>query len=462
MLKLNQNITIVTLQSFDKNDKEEILRLIDAKYFKLDNKNIFFFKQLLKLNLGKIDLNTLLKQLSHNKDYSWSSPLIRESLSKLNTLCKDFIYLKQSRQNKFNQTLVLSDYYTKHNIAQHLPTLNNYLIKQKESTSFVANCEAYLLYQKLVVADKKSRGRKLSDNFNKAHFHLNTAYWLEMLKLECEIQNRRDKVKLFDTPSLLSGNEKVLEFIKKYLWGNQLIRLYFLLYKLNTDDDFFRIYKEWESSLSSIENEDIKSVSIYLTNYCINKIALGQNEFIQTYLAIIQILIDCSLLLEEGVMIDSTYNNIISIALKTSDFEFINFFVETNSIFLEDGEKSNTYKLCKAKVLFVERKYETAYDHLANLCLLNDYHFNISANILLIKCAVELKMDQIALSKIGNLELSINRAKDSLTKSIFSEQCLKFLDLLKSIIKEKHFEHDFNQEKIIEELWLLAIIEKRK
>ena len=461
MQKLSQNIAIKTLNSFSRVDRKEFLQLVEAKYFKLDKKNVFFFKQLCKLNLEKVDSSELKGQLNKNEAYKWSSQTLRESLSKLNTLFKEYIYLRESKDKKFNNSLVLSEFYLNNGISLHASTLNNFLSNRAELGSFAVDSEYYQLHKKLIVWDKIIKGRTDSDNFRKAYQHLNYAYWVEMLRLECEIKNRRDKLKNFEILSLLEGNDKTLSFIKECLWDNTLIRLYFLLYQLESEEGFDLIFQEWTDSLSGIPKEDLKSISIYLLNYCIEKVNMGQLGFAKKYLKITEVLSNEKLLLEDGLMLNSSFNNIISVALKVKDIDSAEFYLEHYSAYLPEAFRVDTYGLCKSKILFEKKEFENALELLLEVNLQRDFFFNVSTNVLQIKCYVELEMISVALNKIGNLELSIKRAKEDFSNSVFSEKCLEMLEILKLHLKGTCINRQLGRDGIVEKEWVSSLLKKK-
>ncbi|MCB9257416.1 MAG: hypothetical protein H6579_09820 [Chitinophagales bacterium] len=433
-----------------------------SKFLRIEKRTLFVFEKLIEIQDKKGEFSNLLKILRKNQDYKWSEQTIKDALSDLNTVFKDYIFLRDSKQKKSNYALILGEFYLREGLSLHLPTLNNYLEQDDSLPSYTKYSDAFVVYHKLAVHDKKIRGRKTSDNFDLAVKNLNYAYWIETLKLECEIKNRREKVKYFEQESIFEANHNLLSFVRQNYGDNRLISLYSGLYNLSTEEDFYKLYKEWSLSLEDILQEDAKTISIYLLNYCIDHITLGREDYAKVYLEISKNLIEKNLLLEDGVLLDATFNNISSLALKARDIEWARYFIDNFHPFLLEKEKSNVYKLCKAKLLFSESKFKEASDLLIEINMQKDFFFNVSVNILLIKCYVELDMIKVALTTMNNIELSINRAKESFSSSIFAETCLKFLSYLKEVLKDNPKLIILDSDKLVEREWLETIIKKRQ
>ncbi len=117
------------------------------------------------------------------------------------------------------------------------------------------------------------------------------------------------------------------------------VQVYYLCYRAITEqanEQWFtklrHVIKAQSSQFSRTEQRDI---FLLATNYCIRRLNAGKTAFIREAFELYRLSLDAGFLLEDGVMPESTFSNLVTLAAKLGEYEWAEYFVEANSPLLK-------------------------------------------------------------------------------------------------------------------------------
>jgi hypothetical protein len=111
-------------------------------------------------------------------------------------------------------------------------------------------------------------------------------------------------------------------------------------------------------------NKEMRDLYLLAINYCIRALNRSQESFIPEALALYEQSLERGYLLEDGHIPESTFSNIVSLALKLGRFEWVHSFVEEQQSFLREEYRDSLVALSRAKIFYSEGDLPAAMQHL--------------------------------------------------------------------------------------------------
>ncbi len=254
---------------------------------------------------------------------------------------------------------------------------------------------------------------------NKQYLHLKQSaldgYFItEKLKDACEIL-QREKLKgepVLLTPLFITVIEKIE--------ANQLIlppesnqKLFFHAYCMLRQNNISHYYllKELIRRLAStVETETQQAVYLYLQNFCIGKINLGESNFLNELLDIYKSQLLQGLLTVDGILPEWHYKNIVTTGLRLNEHEWVKSFIEKYKEMLNLEVKENAYSYNLAAYFYHIKRY----NEVLNLLLQVEYtdiRYNLDAKSLLLKTYYDLEEENPLLALTDSLRQYLKRNK---------------------------------------------------
>lgn len=270
--------------------------------------------------------------------------------------------------------------------------------------------------------------RTSDDELTKTKYYLEIFYRNASTKLSAEQALR--KLILKNTPVSKNSNKQLPDsFYDSY----QLLRnLFNNTSSLPYDEVKVRIFQ----NSKDLDAENQLVTIIYLLQYAINQIKIGNLNFKTEIFQLYKHLVESKLLFLDGYMGHTDFNNIIEVACKSGAHEWAKIFIENYSKYLADFHKEETIKISQAIIYFEEENFIEVVAKLNELSFsVNDHA--IRARWLLLCSLFELKDSSYSIeSFISAFEQFLRREKT------FNEMTIKgSLNLIK-VIKKMLKKHD--------------------
>jgi len=158
------------------------------------------------------------------------------------------------------------------------------------------------------------------------------------------------------------------------------------------DESLFQLLKNLLNKNGNIfPQPELKSLYIYLINYCIDtKINNGQTEYFRELFEIFKIVIEEEVFFNpKGILAPQDYKNIITVGLHVKEFEWTENFIQqyTNRLPKESQDNDLNYNL--AKVYFHQEQYEKVIEQLREVEYKN-LTYALGGKLMLLKTYYEL------------------------------------------------------------------------
>lgn len=415
----------------------------------------------------------------------------RASLTKI-TLQKEraFVYLFPKEKYdiyKINHVLSYA-YKVLEEFIEHLEAVSLDINRQKNKIKAYSKRNSIINAKKVV---QKSKQQLLKSKHRSSAFFLH-AYELEVHQFELEGTNKR--VQKNNLPDLLSNlsNFFVISTLRyAYIAASHsnvykvnyeipmlsaileqaqqkvevpIIQLYYFAYMalthLEEESYYFSLKECWEQYGTLLQKNERQEVLLIIINYAIKQAHSGNLSYIKEAFEWYQIGLSTTLLLNEGLLSQFAYKNIVALGLKLKAFDWIKSFIEQYTVSLPQ-EVQLTYKTyVSAKYFFEKSEYDTCLEYLTKVEY-DDLFMNIDAKMMLLKIYYKNKSLDALEALIQSFKIFLHRKE---VMGYHKHNYLNILSFVKKIISLPDFEktakeklyHDIaSTEPLTEKQWLL-------
>lgn len=234
---------------------------------------------------------------------------------------------------------------------------------------------------------------EFEDYFQKRQTELDEFYLTEKLKDACEALFRQE-MKRVESPPLLSEAvlQEIEQNLEKYKQVPPIITHY-MVYRMldgnnpNHFQEALEVFQKWEKSFSRVEVSDLYN---QFKNYCLIRINQGDHAFLDKLFELYQYQLDQGLLLEEGVLSEWNYKNIVAAGLRLQQYDWVRGFIEKYKERLAPEFQDNAYRFNLASY-----HLSLGQPHEAMLLLreveYRDLRYNLGAKTMLLQTYYELE-----------------------------------------------------------------------
>ena len=421
------------------------------KLFKLLNslqkRDINRFKQYLASPLfnKRVDIQELLQSWieengrHHPKEVYWEKvyPLQEYSTTKWNLLTsrlfkllEGFLIWNEFNQDEFQQNYTLSKVYRKlnHDKLFKKSILDSGVILEKQ----VLRDSNYLLRKHNLSFEKydyfTSQNRKEKTNLQDVSNHLDTYFLTTKLRQACYalsreiIQQEQYEIKLIQEVILfIEANTDYLKIpsIAIYYYCNKSIRtneneLYFVRLR--------EAIKNYQHLFPPTEIRDIYTVAI---NYSIRKLNTGSSLFVKEAYELYLLSLEQGFLLEEGMMLESTYSNLVFLSVKLKKYKWTKQFIDKYQRHLKPAYRQPLYHFSLSKLYYEQDQLDQSLKHLIQIETKASFLL-LGAKVMQLKIYYELEEFDLLESLLETLRVYLQRSKDLGYRKKYYEHILYF------------------------------------
>ena len=277
----------------------------------------------------------------------------------------------------------------------------------------------------------------------------------EKLKDACEAFMRNKLLKVeYDLKFINAVVATIQQQIKKYSEIPSVI-IYFQIYKMLTENkseyyyELIPILNKYIHYFTMVEK---KSIYDYAQNFCINKINLGESEFLLEVFNLYQKQMENDLLLEDGYLLEWHYKNIVSTGLRLKKYDWTKKFLEDQKKQLNPASLQNAYRYNLAAYSYEIGDYSRVLELLVKLDF-TDVRYNLGAKSILVRTYFDLSEYEALSSHCHAFKVFLNRHKllSDYRKKGFGN-LIKFADKIAKTKSEKPYSNDLVYEKQISKI----------
>lgn len=259
--------------------------------------------------------------------------------------------------------------------------------------------------------------RHSNESFFSTIHHLDRFFLASRLKLACEHLNRSQVVVSEEDP-FWNMEALVPQDLKEDDAdpGAAALTLYLKIFRMFShpgDGDRYRHCVEMLKQSPYLLAADRRDGTAYCINYCIREINAGTLSFQKELFQLYHWAIEEQVLLEEGVLGEWHFKNIVRTAIRQGALTWAERFVNENVPFLKEEVRENAYSFNQASIFFEQKAYSEARKLLLRVRF-TDLFYSLDSKVLLSKIYYEVEEDEPLRSMVKSLQIFLRR-KSSLS-----------------------------------------------
>lgn len=409
------------------------------------SKKILQLYELINNNFEKFDANILTNKriaISIFNDESSKDQNVRTLISNFTSLLEEFLVLLEMSDNTVQSKLFLLKSLRDRNI---LKTFNMTSNEITAITTKDFNKNTVFYYDDLTHKDilLNYQGEDLDLDLDKSYFDMsdNTDCLFIVTKLRVinTVLSRRilSGVNIYKS---FWGVDHVIDYVEKNIEkmrkSHPIIYSEYKILKMmlvpESVKHFHDLGKHVLANISKYNEDELEQVYYSLANYCVNKIATGEEKFI-TELYKIYTNFEMNGFYRKNNNIQYTdFMGVVICGLNLKEIKWVNYFFENYKSNIASDVKRDTINLVSALISFSSKKYKDCINHLNKVGYKYSY-FYLKSKETLIKSYYELGEIESIESAIDAARHYLKRHRDIL--SIHYERYLLFLNYVSNLIK---------------------------
>lgn len=441
MLKLK--LTEV-LESFNPSELKRLGDFVRSPFYN-KNKNLirlydFFKKEFAKDDRSDITKEKIWKYLNQGKKYNDS--YLRSLFSDFKELCEEFLIVTMQERNQIAKRNLLLEALSERDLARNFEITAR---EQNVSMSDEFN-KGYEFYTDKIGFERTlidRSGRNIEKNIDNHYYRLSDAVDHVFLSSKLDVINSllsrkyhvlgniAPDIKFTDV--VINHIEENIAEIKK---EHPVIYTEYLTIKMMTGEETDRYFNELHSfvikNISRMNQARLEEVYFPLINYGFNKVALGENSFLNKIFKIYETFEKNGFYSEMKSIQDIDFISIVIAGLRLNKVAWIESFADKYGNKLALSVKEDCMNLVNALIYQQKKNYDAAISSLDKVNYKNSYYYMKSKETL-IKIYYETDETEILESLIDSTTHYLKRRKDIL--SIHYDRYMKFLKYLKRLIK---------------------------
>ena len=222
---------------------------------------------------------------------------------------------------------------------------------------------------------------------------LDKFYISEKLKDACEMQVRSKILKIDYATRLLETVISEVRENEAVYSEEPTIYIYYKIYQMvltSEQDYYFEALDSLEGNQERFSKAELKQIYNYFQNFCIEQINRGEEQkFLAEIFKLYQSQLDQALILEEGLLSEWHYKNIVTTGLRLKEMEWVRQFIEAYKDRLRAHSVENAYTYNMASYYHATRQFDKVLDLLIRVEYL-DLRYSLGAKALLLRTYFEL------------------------------------------------------------------------
>lgn len=259
-----------------------------------------------------------------------------------------------------------------------------------------------------------SGNRKEKTNLQEVSDHLDAYILATKLKQACNALSRQtinpERYEIGLLPEVLNHLEE-----HPYYLDVPAIAIYYYCYQaINAENNeaYFRSFREAIGRYQTyFQAAEIRDIYTFVINFYIRKLNTGQHIYAEEALALYRLSLEQGYLLEDGVMLESTFLNIVVLASVRGHFDWATHFIETYRKQLKPAFREPLYHFSLGKLYYEQGRFDASLKHLIQVETKASFIF-LGARILQLKIYYESNEMNLLESLLESLRVYLQRSKD--------------------------------------------------
>lgn len=461
---------IELIATFETKERNQLLKFVRF-HNKNDGQSILLLEYIIKVapafNSARLEKQKVFKALFPKRS-TYDDVAVRRSMSRLFTLCEDFIIYRHSQNDERHRQVELMKFYGDQKLDRHFGTVLKSWRKnaQKElliNDSYFLN--EFQVEREIAGYSYRKQDRTVKPNLEQVAHHLNAFFLMNTLKIFCtnityQILNNTE----YDLPFM----EEVLLYLKKH-WENcpAIVQAYYFSLLTLVDgeeENHFRLLKKiLLTAINQFHPIRQKDLISFAQNYCIKRINRGDKQYLTELLELYKMGLETEAVLEGGTLSPLDYQNIVTLGTRIKDYDWTEQFIEEYRYKLEELFRESAYHYNLARLFFSKKEFNEVVG-LLHQVEHRELFVDLSVKVLLLKTYYELEEVEALVSLTESFRMFLSRKKNIGYHKNRYQSFLKFfrhlnrLQMASSEEKGEFREQVLNAKGLIEKDWFLEKI----
>ncbi|MCB0643778.1 MAG: hypothetical protein KDC44_19155 [Phaeodactylibacter sp.] len=258
-------------------------------------------------------------------------------------------------------------------------------------------------------------------------------YLIEMLQLHAELLARQNvRRETLDLTAL----ERLLHRIEKN-WENYqqvpAVRIYYHVIKLALErraQDYRALQELLDLHHTNFEQSELVQLYVSTINFAIYQYGIGRSEYLEDIFQLYNKMIQQGVFLHHGLLNETSYSNVISIACKLRQFDWATDFADHFQQYLPVEVSQNAYAYGQAVICYYQQAYDQASSLLLQVRFTNQF-YQMNTRLMLAKIYYEQEKSQLLGPFLDSFRLFLKRGKG--LPAHHQQTCRKFVKALQGL-----------------------------
>lgn len=337
-------------------------------------------------------------------------------MSRLFKLGERFLINYEMQEDEVLQKILLARAYRKKQIPGHFESTVKNTRKLLDKTVIQ---DTEWLHQNLTIEYEyydyiASHNRKERTNLQSVNNLLDEYYITHKLRNACLSISRKT---INEEDYKIYFLEDVLEKVKKlpFLLKVPSIAIYYFCYRAITEEGseiwFTKLRTAMADYTEQFEPSEKRDIILLAINYCIRQLNTGNEYFIREAFELYRLSFSEGYLLEDKIIPESTFTNMVSLASKLKEYEWAENFVETNKKYLNPNFQEPLYFYSLGLLNYEQGRYEESMQTLVKVDTKMTFLL-LAAKAIQIKIYVELEEIEVLENMLDSFRVFLQRRKD--------------------------------------------------
>lgn len=292
-----------------------------------------------------------------------------------------------------------------------------------------------LIEEDLYEFNDSRKSKRVDQNIGDLLESIDVHFLYRKLKYSCYILNLKN---ILSVEYDLSFLEAIVSYLRTNPPNTPALRIYLKsLLTLQDGDDTSHYYELTEllrTHIDDFSREEMRDMYGFAQNYCIKRINMGEDQFLEELLEIYKLLLAKGILLDNGVLSQFSFKNISTVALRLGTYDWVETFTRDYKSMLRPEVREMVTRYNYARIHFYRKEYRAALRQLLGVDA-RDVYYSLGTKSLLLKIYYEMDDIEPLLSLITSTRtwLKRNKSISDYQRTIY----INLLDFLKQLVKVK-------------------------
>ena len=416
---MHNTILINTLKSLSKRELTKFQEYVHSPFFNKHEKQVLLVDYVAKyypdFSSSKLDKKTVFKYLFPKLSYRESK--MNNCISDLLKLLESYLAYTEWQKNELIVQRNLMVHLFEKRLDKHFQRILKSIRRSIKQQNLFDTDHYLLLYN----IEKDEDLYNIFNNEYQKEIHLQRSvdnldryYFVNKLKMACEMVNRQNIVKIqFDLHFL----EELLTYIEnqfeRFQKTPEVLIYYAILQTLTQSKEeshYPKLIALLDEHAEKFYPQDAIEMYAYAQNYCIKKINNGQDDYLSELFKLYKQLLEKQLLIKNDTLEERHYKNIVTVSLRLNEFDWTKHFIYQYKEYLLESIRENAFQYNLASMYYEQKNYDDALQ-LLNTVEFTNVMYYLDSKSMLLKIYYDLDESGPLFSLIDAVNIYLKRSK---------------------------------------------------